>query len=161
MLCAQSNLPVPRSEDETIVDKQVVMPAYPLSAGLLRFPTDWTSHAVLVDQRTLAIGDDGVVRYVLVVRSPSGAESVSFEGLRCTTGERQTYAYGRKAGDGGTWSAARNTGWVVIADRGINRYYFEFWRDVFCDGKQVEPRRTILENLKRGGRERQGGIPSD
>ena len=137
------------------------MPTYPQAAALLRFPTDWTSHTVLIDQRSLSIGEGGVVRYVLVVRSPSGAESVSFEGMRCATGERQTYAYGRNAGDSGTWSAARNAGWTVVADRGINRYYFEFWRDVFCDGKQVEPRRTILENLKRGGRERHIGIPSD
>lgn len=49
----------------------------------------------------------------------------------------------------------------MIVDRGINRYYFEFSRDVFCDGKQVEMKREILENLKRGGRERALGIPSE
>ena len=66
------------------------MPAYPQVAALLRFPTDRPMPAVLIDQRTQAIGEDGVVRYVLVVRSASGAESVSFEGLRCATGERRT-----------------------------------------------------------------------
>ncbi len=160
-LYAQRGLSDPVSEEDRFVEKQVPMPAYPQVAALLRFPTDRSMHAVLIDERTLAIGEDGVVRYVLVVRSPSGAKSVSFEGLRCATGERRTYAYGRKAGESGTWSAARNPDWTMIADRGINRYYFEFWRDVFCDGKQVVMKREILENLKRGGRERPLGTPSE
>ena len=42
----------------------------------------------------------------------------------------------------------------MVVDRGINRYYFEFWRDVFCDGKQVEMKREILQNLKCGARAR-------
>lgn len=143
------------------MEKQVVMPAYPQSATLLRFPTDWTNHVILVDEASLSIGEDDVVRYVLVVRSAGGAESVSFEGLRCATGERRAFAYGRKAGDGGTWSAARNSAWVAVSDSRINRHYFEFWRDVFCEGKRVEQKRQILENLKRGGRERLGGTPSE
>lgn len=49
----------------------------------------------------------------------------------------------------------------MISDRGINRDYFEFWRDVFCDGKRIEPKREILENLKRGGRERRMSTPSE
>lgn len=96
-LYAQSGLSVPKIEEDTFAEKQVVMPAYPQAAGLLRFPTDWTRHAVLVDERTLAVGEDGVVRYVLVVRSASGSENVSFEGLHCATGERWIYANGRPA----------------------------------------------------------------
>jgi len=158
---AQSGLSVPKREEDTFVEKEVVMPAFPQTRSLLRFPTDWTSHAILVDEPSLAIGEDGVVRYVLVVRSASGAESVTFEGLRCATGERRTFAYGRKAGESGTWSGARNSGWVAISDSRINRHYFEFWRDVFCEGKRVEQKRQILENLKRGGRERYRGTPSE
>lgn len=160
-LQAQSGLPVPKREEDTFVEKEVVMPAYPQAAALLRFPTDWTSHAILVDAPSLSIGEDGVVRYVLVVRSAGGAEGVTFEGLRCATGERRTFAYGRKAGEGGTWSVARNSGWVAISDSRINRHYFEFWRDVFCEGKRIEQKPQILENLKRGGRERYNGTPSE
>ena len=160
-LHAQAGLSVPKREEDTFVEKEVVMPAYPEAGALRRFPTDWTSHVILVDETSLSIGEDGVVRYVLVVRSASGAESVSFEGLRCATGERRTFAYGRKAGASGAWSVARNSGWVAISDSRINRHYFEFWRDVFCEGKRIEQKRQILENLKRGGRERQGGTPSE
>ena len=73
-LYAQRGLADPVSEAHRLVEKQVPMPAYPQVAALLRFPTDRPMPAVLIDQRTQAIGEDGVVRYVLVVRSASGAE---------------------------------------------------------------------------------------
>ena len=160
-LTAQSGLTVPKGEDEIFREAQLVMPPYPRAASLLRFPTDLSSHAILFDEAGLIVGDDGVIRYVLVVRSLGGAENVSYEGIRCATGERRVFAFGRKSADGGTWAPARNSEWAAITDSRINRYYFEIWRDVFCDGKRVEQRKALLENLKRGGRERASGLPSD
>ncbi len=157
----QSNLPVPRSEEDAFKETNLVLPEYPASASLLQFPTQWTTNAIYVDQKTLAVSADGAVRFALVVRSPSGAESVSFEGVRCATGERRVFAYGRKAGEGGAWSVARNAEWRPIKDAGINRYYFELWRDVFCDNNRTEVRGEILKNLRRGGRERLQSMPSE
>lgn len=159
-LIAQSGLTVPKSED-AIRDAELVLPAYPQASGLINFPTSWSSHAILFDQTSLQIGSDGVIRYALVVRSQSGAENVTYEGLRCATGERRVFAYGRKTADGGLWSVARTSNWVAITDSRINRHYFELWRDVFCEGNRVEQRQVLLENLKRGGRERASGLPSD
>ena len=156
---AQSNLPVPRSEENEFKDVDAPpLPAYPKAASLLRFPTTWSTSQVLVDTDTLTVHDDAVIRYTLVVKAAGGAENVTYEALRCGTGQLRVYAYGRRDG---TWSPARNSRWREINDTSINRHHFEFWRDVFCDGKALERRSDILLNIKRGGRDRPQGIPSD
>ncbi|MFN0161041.1 MAG: CNP1-like family protein [Burkholderiales bacterium] len=156
---AQSAIPVPRYEDETRREPEVTLPRYPEERNLLRFPTNWTNAQIFVDTASLTVREDRVVLYALVVRSAGGAENVSFEALRCTSGEVRVYAYGSRAPDGGKWTLARSAAWRPIEDRGINRYRFEFWRDVFCDGRDTETRRNILLLLQRGGRERVDGIP--
>ena len=46
-----------------------------------------------IDPQTLSISpSDRVVRYVVVVRSPSGGRNVFYEGIRCPTAEMKTYA---------------------------------------------------------------------
>jgi len=152
---AQSNLPVPKREEETPRELEFPLPGYPSPAALLQFPTNWTTNSIFVDRNTLTVAEDGVVRFALVVRSASGAETVSFEGIRCATGERRVFAYGRNAADGGAWSPARGSGWRPIADSRVNRHYYEFWRDVFCDGNTTEPRTEILKHIASGGRTRQ------
>lgn len=154
---AQSNLPVPRAEDDEWKELGTAPPAYPVAASLIKFPTTWTSHAVLIDTTTLSIAADNIVRYTLVIRSVSGAENISYEGLRCETGQRRIYAFGRRDG---TWSVARNSDWRPVEDTRINRHYFEFWRDLFCDGKLPERRADILRYLPQGGRPRQSSNPA-
>lgn len=158
---AQSGLTVPRGEEETVKDAEVTLPAFPANEALIPFPTSWTSNAIFVDGSTLKVGNDGVISYALVVRSPSGVDNVSFESMRCGTGERRVHAFGRKTPSGSAWTPARNSSWQAISDRGINRYYFEFWRDVFCDGKRAETQRDVVANLRRGGRERPLSQPSE
>ena len=46
-----------------------------------------------VDPASISITQsDGVVRYVMVATSASGARNVMYEGIRCATGEFKTYA---------------------------------------------------------------------
>jgi hypothetical protein len=68
-VAAQSNLPVPKREEETPRERDVPLPPYPAAESLVRFPTNWTTNAILVDHKTLSVADDGVVRFTLVVRS--------------------------------------------------------------------------------------------
>lgn len=157
-VAAQSNLPVPKAEEDEWKEMGTKPPLYPVSAALVRFPTSWSTHEVLIDTATLNIAADAIVRYTLVIKTSGGAENVSYEGLRCETGQRRVYAFGRRDG---TWVVARNSDWRPVVDTRANRHYFEFWRDLFCDGKVTEPRADILRNLPRGGRERPASIPSD
>lgn len=155
---AQPSLPVPKAEDDEWKELGTTPPVYPVPAALVKFPTSWTTHDVLIDTATLNIAADSIVRYTLVIKTSGGAENVSYEGLRCETGQRRVYAFGRRDG---TWVVARNSDWRPIVDTRANRHYFEFWRDVFCDGKTPEDRASILRNLPRGGRERPTLLPSD
>ena len=155
---AQSNLPLPGYAENAWKEMGVTPPAYPAPAGLIKFPTSWTTSDVLIDGATLAIGSDNVVRYTLVIKTAGGAENVTYEGLRCETGQIRVYAFGRLDR---TWTPARVSDWKPVQDTRINRHHFEFWRDVFCDGKVTEPRADILKHVRRGGRERAQATPSD
>lgn len=53
-----------------------------------------------VDWGSVSANEDRIVRYVLVARSPNGAENVSFEGIRCPA-EYRIYAVGRSDGSWG------------------------------------------------------------
>ena len=87
-------------------DLEVVtrFPAFPRRENLIEFKVlDSDGFGFFVDRSTLAVGDDGMVRYVLVARSPSGVENVSYEGLRCASAEFRRYALGRPDA---TWRAS-------------------------------------------------------
>jgi hypothetical protein len=155
---AQPMAPLPYREAPEWLEMGVTPPAYPKAENLIKFPTTWTNSDILVDRTSFSVGDDAVVRYVLVIKTAGGAENVTFEGLRCATGQRRIYAFGRRDQ---TWSPSKAGDWRPIEDTRTNRHHFEFWRDVFCDGKATEPRDVILRNVVRGGRERPQSIPSD
>ena len=53
-----------------------------------------------IDWGSVSAGEDRIVRYVLVSRSPSGSENVTFEGIRCPK-EYRVYAVGRADGSWG------------------------------------------------------------
>lgn len=65
-----------------------------------------------VDTGTIAITGDGVVRYVVVASSPSGAVNAFYEGVRCSTAEMKTYA----RSTGGEWHVVSAPEWKPIKD---------------------------------------------
>ena len=110
----------------------VEMPAAPKAAGLRAFDVGSPSpNAFFVDEQSVTVGEDGVVRYTLIVRTPGGAENVTFEGIRCATGERRIYASGRKDG---VWAPMKNSAWQPISDNTYNRPRAALAYDYFCDG---------------------------
>lgn len=82
-----------------------------------------------IDEQSVTVGTDEVVRYTLVVTSPGGARNVSYEGMRCATAERRLYAFGRADG---SWSRARNNQWVRISENNLNRQHAALFSDYFC-----------------------------
>ena len=78
------------------------LPPYPPRGELLEFSLGPTNRfRFFIDAASLSVAD-GIVRYTLVARSPSGTENVSYEGMRCETGEVRIYAVGRGQGWSGT-----------------------------------------------------------
>jgi hypothetical protein len=107
---------------------------------------------LFVDTASISVGKDRVVRYTVVIEATGGARNVSFEGLRCESGERRLYAYGHPDG---TWSKARarNAGWETIKFRSLLSYQKALFEDHFCpDGIRVKDGAEAVRNLKQAGR---------
>lgn len=124
----------------------VELPPAPGRGDLLGFRAGPTSDFDFsVDARSLAVSG-GVVRYVLVARSPSGAQNVSFEAISCRAGEYRLYATGRP--DGG-WQRHESP-WRSIGPRSVAQRVL-MW-EYFC------PKRIAIASsaegvmaLRRGG----------
>lgn len=72
----------------------------------------YTSLKIGVDPQTLQITPEGIVRYVVVATSSSGAVNAFYEGVRCETDESRTYA----RWTGGSWQAVETQEWRRIPD---------------------------------------------
>ncbi len=125
------------------------LPPYPKEENLLPlFVSAATDNKFFVDASSISTSEDGVVRYTLIVKSAAGAANVSFEGIRCASGERKLYAFGRKEG---AWSRARFAKWAPISYQDRNRQHHVLYNDFFCPGGViVKDPQTAVDLLKRG-----------
>lgn len=137
------------SQEKPWVELQAELPKFPESANLVRIPLEsMKAFEVAVDAKSISIGEDGVIRFVLVATSSSGARNVSFEGIRCETRERRLLAIGKADS---TWGAVRSSKWISYADNPRSPHT-ELSREYFCP--RLERVRTVgdaLENIRRGG----------
>lgn len=128
---------------------QAQLPAAPKPDNLIEVKLDSaTRNQLLIDAASLSSSDDGVVRYTAIIRTPSGAENVSFEGLRCETGERKLYAFGRSNGE---WSRNRYARWEPIQARLAGGYHRELFFHYLCTVNTKRDVPTLLRLLKSGG----------
>jgi hypothetical protein len=127
----------PRFWEET----EVKIPTAPPSKDLKPFYVSATAQLKFaLDAPSIAFGKDEVIRYVLVITTPSGAQQVSYEGIRCEKYEWRLYATMQK--DGG-WHKSANSRWQLIRNTGYNSYHAALVRDAFCDNSI--PRRSAKE----------------
>ena len=98
----------PLPEDAPWSVLQTQLPEAPdWSQGTRVFVDDLTRFEFRVDPDSLRMAPGGVVRYVLMSRSDQGAESRTWEALRCRTGERRLLAvWGADA-----WGPAQDDSW--------------------------------------------------
>ena len=110
------------------VEADYALPPFPKDEDLVEFEVDGAPNVrAYVDRTAIGAGTpDGVVRYVMVVRTSGGATNVSYEGLRCDTNEYRIYATGtlEKA-----WAKARSSEWRKFKihnrpQRSLANYYF-------------------------------------
>jgi hypothetical protein len=86
-------------------DALPALPPAPRPAQLVEFSAGGTTDfKFYVDAGSLNVTPDGLVRYVLVARSASGAENVAYEVLNCRLEEYRIYASGR---NDGSWERLR------------------------------------------------------
>ena len=125
------------------------IPAYPKDANLLPFQGGGASpHRFFIDAQSLSVGEDGVMRYTLVVKTAGGATNVSFEGIRCNMREQKVYALGHP---GGNWTRARSPQWRRIEYRDVNRHHGVLYSDYFCSGvsENRAPVKSVAEAVRR------------
>jgi hypothetical protein len=84
-----------------------------------------------IDTTSLTPGKDGVVRYVMVVRTSGGATNVSFEGIHCAERKWKHYASGRSDK---TWSKSQvgRQEWRQIENKPLNPVHAILSRTLFC-----------------------------
>lgn len=133
------------------VELTAQLPPYPKAENLVEFNvSSATRNRHFVDTASISVGEDKVVRYSVVIEAAGGAKNVSFEGLRCETGERRLYAYGHPDG---TWSKARSAGWEPIKFRSLLSYHRALFEEHFCpDGINVRDAKEAVRSLRRGAR---------
>ena len=138
-----------RAHREVVQEEDAIeLPAYPRAADLVEFSVpDARGFRFFIDGASLAVGRDGVVRYSFVGRSPAGAENVSFEGLRCRSGEYRVYAVGRP--ESRSWNATPSQ-WQRVSAGGTGRWRSALQRDYFCR-EPVRDAEDAVQRLRQGG----------
>lgn len=145
-----------QSFDEDFDDEQkpwqeiaVHLPPTPQEQNLAEFYlSPQATMKAYIDVNSVSIGTDKVVRYTVVTKTQGGAVNVMYEGMRCETWEKKTYAFGHPDG---TWSRSRRDKWQPIRDIGINRIDGALFKDYFCEGKMIadnENVKSIVGRLK-------------
>ena len=123
------------------------LPATPSAENLIPFYVSPTAtQTFALDEKSLSIGKDGVIRFTLVASSPSGAKNISYEGIRCETFEKKSYAFARADG---TWARSRRDQWEPIVRNAANRQHGTLATDFLCESKTIAGSRdTILQRLR-------------
>jgi len=131
------------------VELQAQIPPYPkLEEAIPFFVSGATDNEFSIDPRSLSVGEDDVVRYTLIVKSPQGALNITFEGISCRSHEFKLYAFGRPDG---TWSRNRYAKWSPIQYKDRNRHHHMLYDDFFCPGGiSAKDAREVVHALKRG-----------
>ncbi len=84
-----------------------------------------------IDPQSLKITPDGVVRYVVVAQSSSGAVNAMYEGLRCSNAEFKTYArYNKDSG----WNTLPQSDWKSLRETGPSNHPLRLAKLGLCDG---------------------------
>jgi len=129
-------------------EEQVPLPPYPKSENLVEFYVSVASDfKYFIDASTLSVSPrQRVVRYVMVARSPSGVDNVSYEGIHCPE-EYRVLA----VGDRGKWES-RPGDWRAITKGTTRGWQYALSRNYFC------PHRDSIQTREEGIYALQHGI---
>jgi hypothetical protein len=113
ILGAPPGTPEPHALPEAPEWQEIDAPAPPplRTRGLIEIDVRGSSLHFGVDPASIAVGKDGVVRYVVVATSKTGAVNGLYEGIRCEAGDVKVYA--RYNPDSG-WVRAQASEWVPL-----------------------------------------------
>jgi hypothetical protein len=101
--------------------KEVEAPPPPAlrTTGLVPLEVPGTTLHFGIDPASVRVGSDGIVRYVVVATSNSGAVNAMYEGIRCDAAQVKVYA--RHNPDSG-WVPAREAQWQPLTGSSATRH---------------------------------------
>lgn len=122
------------------------LPAYPDKPEWVGFYVHHTlNNLYFVDAKTLSVGEDGVVHFILRVLSPSGAENLSVEGIHCQDSNYRSYAFGDSYNK--RWIEATRADWRKFAyDDKLRQRLHE---DICIDKTPPKSAEAALQLLKK------------
>jgi hypothetical protein len=131
-----------------VENKVDTLPPLPQDSSLLPFEVSGnTPLQFAIDRNSLSVGTDGVVRYTVVVTSPSGARNVNYEGIRCDTYEWRLYAGLNADHDG--WDRTVANEFSRIENGALNAYHAALYQDYLCANKiPTGNAKQIVENIR-------------
>jgi len=130
-------------------EQDQAIPPYPKEKQLIRVDIGRSDfpYKVYVDQSSLSVAEDRVVRYTVVLRSKSGVDNVSFEGIRCNGRQYRRYAYG----SGGEFHPVPRSEWRAIQRRRQDVYRNALVDGYFCPLPNGDKVSQIVRKLKGHG----------
>ena len=99
--------------------------------GLIPLDVPRSSLRFGVDPASVALGSDGIVRYVVVAAMAGGAVNAMYEGIRCNTGEFKVFA---RHEPGRGWVVA-NGPWRELHEQPVSRHSLAVARNGACMGQ--------------------------
>lgn len=111
-------------------------------------PIDMPAYVSLkigVDPATVYAGEDGIVRYVVVMTNASGTVNAAYEGIRCLTDEFKTYA---RVGSSGEWTLVSNPQWKHVNDNMPSKHPHAIARQGACKERLAPSTAEALKALK-------------
>lgn len=141
-------------EDYKWQEGETFLPDLPVESDLLAIdsPPTHRHFQFFLDGKNLKIGEDGVVRYTLVIRSNNGAENLFYEGLRCSTSQIKTFAYGGfDKTNQKRFMERPDAKWQYTTTSGAKAYSRMLANNYFCNhhGK-VLSHQEIMQSIKYG-----------
>jgi CNP1-like family protein len=127
------------------------LPKFPDAADLAEIHVEGEQDTrFYVDLASIDLGPDAIIRYTLLTRSASGAESLTYEGLRCFSAERKLYAFGRKDR---SWDKALSSRWIpIVLNASVNSYHAALYLKYFCKlHAPLASREILVDTIKKGG----------
>lgn len=124
------------------------LPALPVNGNLLPFDlVQRSAMTYMIDSKSVSVGADGVVRYTVVIDSPSGTRNIRYEGMHCASYRWRLYSGANS--EGTAWDNA-STDWARIEDSALNGYHGTLYNDYFCDNKVPAKAANIVQNIRYG-----------
>ena len=109
-------------------EEAIDFPKAPQKENLLPFTVPGSPYEHLIDRASITLGRDGVMRFVIVMRSGT-ARNVLFESLRCESRVYRTLAYGSASGQ---FRPRRVSRWRPIGTN-FGDYRVILWERFLCD----------------------------